>query len=238
MAISRQAPPAINLPRVVWIIIVILIGIQAVIDWGGPGVETYAVYTFAFIPARLGLAHFPQPPGAAVWSFLTYGFLHADWTHVLTNSLWLAVFSKPVQGRLGTSRYLVLLALSIVAGAAATLVLHWNEPLQLVGISGGVSGLLAAAIPLMYGHHEPYPHGRLRPLRPLEILQDRRALTFSLMWIVLTAATATSQFITTDALVPRNVIAWEAHVGGFVVGLIAFYLLDKANRPAAVHTLH
>ena len=238
MPLPKAHPPAINLPTVVWVLIVTLIGIHFAIGAIGGNAETLAVYTFAFIPARLAYAHFPQPPGAAVWSFLTYGFLHASWTHVLGNCLWLAVFSKPVQARLGNLRYLILLALSIIAGAAATLVLHWGEPLQLVGISGGVSGLLAAAIPLMYGHNEPAPHGRLRPLMPLEILRDRRALTFSLMWMGLTALTATSQFLTTDAMIPSQVVAWEAHVGGFVVGLIAFYALDRANRSEIIHTLH
>lgn len=238
IAVSKPTTPAINLPTVVWVLILALIGIHFVLDWGGAQWQAFAVYTFAFIPARLGFAHFPQPPGAAVWSFLTYGFLHADWTHVLGNSIWLAVFSKPVQARLGTLRYLGLLALSIIAGAAATLFLHWGEPLQLVGISGGVSGLLAAAIPLMYGHREPAPHGRLRPLLPLEILRDRRAFTFGVMWLGLTAFTATSQFLATDALIPQHVIAWEAHLGGFIMGLIAFYILDRANTPAAVHTLH
>ena len=238
MAVSKPTPPAINLPIVVWVLILVLFGIHLVLDWGGTQWQTFAVYTFAFIPARFGFAHFPQPPGAAVWSFLTYGFLHADWTHLLGNCLWLAVFSKPVEARLGTLRYLILLALGIIAGAAAPLVLHWGEPLQLVGISGGVSALLAAAIPVMYAQREPTPHGRLRPLRPIEIVRDRRALTFSLMWIVLTALTATSQFLATDALVPLRVVAWEAHVGGFIIGLIAFYVLDRANTPAAVHTLH
>ena len=131
MSRSRQTPPAINLPRVVWVLIMVLVGIQFVLEWGGEHWQAFAVYTFAFIPARLGSVHFPQPPGAAIWSFLTYGFLHANWSHVLGNSLWLAVFSKPVQARLGTLRYLILLALSIIAGAAATLVLHGGEPLQL-----------------------------------------------------------------------------------------------------------
>ncbi len=238
LALRKAPPPAINLPPVVWVLIMALIGIHIGVQWGGPHWQAFAVYTFAFIPARLGQAYFPQPPGAALWSFLTYGFLHADWSHVLGNCLWLAVFSKPVQARLGNLRYLILLSLSIIAGAAATLLLHWGEPLQLVGISGGISGLLAAAIPLMYGHHEPAPHGRLRPLLPLEILRDRRALTFSLMWIGLTVLTATSQFLTTDALIPQQVVAWEAHVGGFIVGLIAFYALDRANRSEIIHTLH
>lgn len=238
LAMRKPVPPAINLPTVVWLLIVTLIGIHFAVSWGGAHWQAFAVYTFAFIPARLGQAYFPQPPGAALWSFLTYGFLHADWSHVLGNCLWLAVFSKPVQARLGNLRYLILLSLSIIAGAAATLLMHWGEPLQLVGISGGISGLLAAAIPLMYGQREPSPHGRLRPLLPLEILRDRRALSFSLMWIGLTALTATSQFLTTDALVPQQVVAWEAHVGGFIVGLVAFYALDRANRSEIIHTLH
>ncbi len=237
-AFSKKPPPAINLPRVVWMLILALVGIHLVLQAGGPHWQAFAIYTFAFIPARLSLEHFPQPPGAAVWSFLTYGLLHGDWMHVLGNCLWLVVFSKPVQARLGTLRYLLLLALSVIAGAASTLLLHWGEPLQLVGISGGVSGLLAAAIPLMYGHREPSPSGRLRPLAPMEILRDRRALTFSLMWLGITALTATSQFLTTNAIIAQQVVAWEAHVGGFIMGLLVFYGLDHANRSEIVHTLH
>ncbi len=230
--------PIINLPVVVWALVGLILAIHAVLEWGGTGWQTYAVYMFSFIPARLGPAHFPQAPGSAIWSFLTYGLLHGDWGHVLTNSLWLAVFSKPVQARLGTMRFVLLLCLSIIGGAVASLAVHWGEPIMLVGISAGVSGILAAAIPVMYARQDLRHRSRIHPLTPLEILRDRRALTFTLMWMGLTVVTATSQFLTGSALIEERVVAWESHVGGFIVGMIAFYVLDRANQPAAVHTLH
>ncbi|WP_196502763.1 rhomboid family intramembrane serine protease [Aestuariivirga litoralis] len=231
--------PAINLPVVVWAIIAVLLLIHLVIQMGGPHWQAFAAYNFAFIPARFGPAPFPQYPGSAWWSMLTYGLLHADWMHVGTNSLWLAIFSKPVHAHLGNWRYLALLAVSIIGGAVVTLIVHWGQDFILVGISAGVSGLLAGAIPLMYGRHdELYGPDHIRPLKPLQILKDRRALTFTIMWLGLTLLTASSQFLTGQALLEKQVVAWDAHLGGFAVGLVTFYLLAAGVKRKPVHTLH
>lgn len=232
---ARQ--PIVNLPPVVWVVVALLFAIHALISIGGEPWRAWTNYLFAFIPARFGTAAFAQVPGSAVWSMLTYGFLHGSWAHVSLNCLWLVVFSKPVEARLGTPRYLILLALSIIGGALASLIVHWGEVLIMVGISGGVSGILAAAIPLMNGRYDEL-HDTLRPLRPAELLRNPRALTFTLMWLGLTLATASSQYLSTSAFDNQTQVAWDAHLGGFVVGLIGFYILDATIRRKPVHTLH
>ncbi len=237
---TGSSQPAINLPAVVWILIVVLFVIEALIQLGPPSWQAFASYNFAFIPARFGPEPFPQYGLARWWSMLTYGFLHADWVHVASNSLWLAVFSKPVEAHLGTLRYLVLLAVSIIAGAIAALIVHWGQPIILVGISAGVSGILAGAIPLMHGRPgNPYAMApSLTPLRPMQILTNGRALTFTIMWLVLTFFTASTQFLTGQALIEQRVVAWESHLGGFIVGFIMFYILDATLPRKQVHTLH
>ena len=229
--IPAQKPQRlINLPPVVVVLIAVLVAIQIIIPFTD---QKWVYFAFAFIPARFGSAIFPQLVGSAYWSMFTYGFLHADWVHLASNSLWLAIFSKPVATWLGWWRYLVLFTASVIAGAVAGLIVHWGQNVTMVGASAGVSGVLGAAIPIMYGGDNRAPGKAIgmmyqfRPLSPGQLLTNRRALTFTIMWLGLTMITATSQYMTGTAFLEERVIAWEAHLGGFVVGLISFYLLDR-----------
>jgi membrane associated rhomboid family serine protease len=225
---------------VVLVVIAVLLSIHVLLLLGGEHWQIWAVAVFGFNPARFGTEPFWQVPGSRWFSMLTYGLLHADWMHVGFNCLWLAVFSKPVAMRLGTLRYLILLAICVIAGALGALALHWGQNYAMVGISAGVSGLLAAAIPLMYARNADIGLGSeigmeyLKPLRPLEIITNGRALAFTLMWLGLTVFTAASQYMTGTAFIEERPIAWEAHLAGFVAGLIAFYLLDRRKVPRAI----
>jgi membrane associated rhomboid family serine protease len=226
-----------NIPPIIVIVVGLLIAIQALQQFKGEHFQIFLQAIFAFNPARFGPNPINQLAGSAYWSMLTYGLLHADWTHLGFNSLWLVVFSKPVVLRLGTVKYLVLLIVSIFAGALAGLVVHWGEFLVMVGISAGVSGMISAAIPVMYangfrGDLDSTQVSNLFPLTPLEILRNRPALAFTLLWLALTMFTATSQYLTGTAFLEERVIAWEAHLGGFIAGFIAFYLLDRKSKRA------
>ena len=229
-----------SLPPVVLAVLAILVGIHVALQWGGLNWQLQAQYAFAFIPVRLTYAIFPQIKGSAYWSMLTYGFIHADWAHLGFNSLWLCIFSKPIVLRLGSWRYLVLLLLSIVGGALGSLVVHWGEFLVMIGISAGVSGLVAAAIPIMYapggrwGMSSPEHMALVKPLTPFEILTQRTPLLFTLLWLGLILFTATTQYFTGTAFLEERVVAWEAHLGGFVVGLVLFYILDRNANPAVL----
>src|SRR5256885_16012428 len=90
-----ERQPAFNMPTVVVVAIAVLLGIQAIREYliDDP-TDTWIVVAFAFIPARITEASIvdavlPGGVGADVWSFVTYAFLHADWTHVAINCVWL-----------------------------------------------------------------------------------------------------------------------------------------------------
>ena len=225
--------PFFRAPKVVLILIAILVSVHVAIVLGGEDWRIWSLYALAFIPARIsGDVVFPAIWGSQVWSFLTYGLLHGDMMHLFFNSLWLLVFGSVVARRLGAIRFLVLAGASTIMGAVATLLTSWGQVAIVIGASGAVSGLMAAAIPLMYGAGlrlgDTYRMdiATVRPLRPLEILTNRRALIFTLVWIAVTLFSGASGW-TGASFMEEGRIAWEAHLGGFFTGLLAFYWLDR-----------
>lgn len=219
--------PAFNAPASVLGLIGVLVAIHLVLALGGLDWQIESWRLFAFVPARLA-GPYSTTPGSEIWSFLTYGFLHADWTHLLFNCLWLLVFGTPVARYLGSVRFLGLCAVAAITGAAASLLLHWGEQVIMIGASGAVSGLLGAAIPIIYGRRVP---GGGRPLSFGELVTNRRALIFMAIWLLVTLFSGASGW-TGNSFMAEGGIAWEAHIGGFIGGLAAFYGLARRNVQA------
>jgi membrane associated rhomboid family serine protease len=168
------------------------------------------------------------------WTAVTYAFLHGSWAHVLINSVWLAAFGTPVARRCGGLRLLVLAAASAIGGAVFY---AWVNPLQIlpmIGASAAVSGMMAAASWFMFAPSHWLPEGRIsqpheRQRESLrQIVRNRQVLIFLGVWFAANYVFAFVQpFGATDAS-----IAWEAHIGGFLVGLVLFPFLDPLpTRP-------
>jgi membrane associated rhomboid family serine protease len=197
-----------------------------------------ALLVFSFIPARYDFSVLDVEPwwigwGPAVWTFVTYAFLHGGIGHLFFNLIWLLAFGTPVARRFGTVRFLLFFAMTAAAGALVHLLLHIGDNSPVIGASAAISGSMAAAIRFAFQHGGPLTRGDLHGYRvaavPLSrILQDTRLLAFLLVWFGLNLLFG----LGTIALpgMDENV-AWEAHIGGFLAGLFGFNLFDRAPAP-------
>lgn len=208
--------PMVNAPPVVLAVIAILVGIHLLIQLGGRDWGIWSLYAFALIPARFE-GSIAMIEGSQYWSLITYAFLHDGWLHVLFNSVWLLIFGTPVARQFGTLRFLVIALISTLGGALAMLAMFWGTAIIAVGASAAVSGLIAAAIPVMFG----------RPGAPLtfgEFLHNRRAIVFTLIFLGVTLLTGVQGL---PGFADGARIAWEAHLGGFAAGLLAYFAISR-----------
>lgn len=164
--------------------------------------------------AHLALARYvasvPLPP----WSVLSYSLLHGSWMHLGLNCLWLLAFGALVVRRAGTLRCAILWVATAIGGAFA----QWlADPLGLdimVGASASISGFMAAAATFMYRSTGP---GRW------DFLADRNVLVFLGIWL---AANLVFGVIAGPMGLSDGDVAWRAHVGGLLVALVLFPLID------------
>lgn len=191
----------------------------------------------AIAAARESFARYIVTEHAAdLWTFATYALLHGSWLHVIFNSVWLAAFGSPVARRCGAWRFGLLALAGIVAGGGLHVMLVPLSTAPLVGASAGVSALMAAAARFVfqppasaYGSqpwHLPPP----RPPETLrELLRNRTAVSFLAIWLVTNIVFG---LITLPLGAESAAVAWDAHLGGFVVGFFLFPFLDPLSRRA------
>jgi membrane associated rhomboid family serine protease len=179
------------------------------------------IENYAFIPARFSaaVAQGLAPSGfinLAV-SFVSYIFLHGDFTHVGINSLWLLVFGPIVARRLGSLGFLLFFLFCGIAAALVHLAVYWGSTMAVVGASGGVSGLMAAGMRIVYGRM----FGDARGLAPVF---SKPILAFSAVWVVANIVGGVLRLGVTDDL---TLIAWVAHLGGYFAGLTMIAVFER-----------
>lgn len=174
--------------------------------------------------------------GMKPWTALTYGFLHGSWMHVILNTVWLFAFGPPVARRFGTRGFLLFMAVTAVIAALAQWAATPMGFAPLIGASGAVSGLMGAVTRFMFQPGAPLGPGdfgrRMEveriPAAPLfGVLRESRALAFLAVWFVSNFVFGAygQAFGLSDAPV-----AWVAHLGGFIAGLVLFALFDRVAR--------
>ncbi len=175
------------------------------------------------------------------WTPITYAFLHASFLHVGFNCLWLVAFGAAVARRFGTLRFLLFCFVTAIAGALAHYFTHMDDLQPVIGASAVVSGTMAAAARFVFQPGAPLGEGLgymdakasdrayRRPALPLwSVFTDRRAMIFLIAWFFANLLFGLAPQLSGFA---GATIAWQAHIGGFLVGLFAFPLFD----PPALH---
>jgi membrane associated rhomboid family serine protease len=236
-----QREPIFNIPAVIVVLIGTFVAIHILREDVLSDVDrTYFDLLFAFIPARYDgtlVADGILPGGlaASIWTFVSYAFIHGSWTHLIVNSVWLLPFGSAIARRFGAVRFAAFFAVTAAGGALAYLFAHGGQESIVVGASAAISGTMAGAMRFMFQRGGPLGFWRERddeayrvPALPLtRMLREPRVLIFLIVWFAVNFLFGVLP-ITGD----EQAVAWEAHIGGFLTGLLLFSLFDPDRTQA------
>jgi len=199
------------------------------------------LWLFAFIPARYDASvttdvAWSGGVGADIWTFVTYALVHANLTHLVVNGVWLLAFCSPLARRFGPLRFLAFMAATAAAGAFAHLVTHIGALVPIVGASASISGAMAAAMRFAFqpggflgGARDGEEAHRIPALSLAACLREPRVIVFLLVWF---GVNALFGFISLDGAGMDQPLAWQAHIGGFMAGLLTFSFFDPVPMSA------
>ena len=193
------------------------------------------VFLYEISLSRTGLTNLTQTwglvpvtlltqPQTAWLTIYTSMFLHGGWFHILSNMWVLFIFGDNVEDRMGGGRYLLFYLLS---GTAAALLQSFFLPtshVPMIGASGAIAGVLGAYLLL-------YPRARIASLVPILFIFtiiDIPAPIFLLFWFV---SQLFSGWLSLGGAAGSGV-AWFAHVGGFVFGILAVFIFARRRAYA------
>ncbi|HSM71786.1 MAG TPA: rhomboid family intramembrane serine protease [Anaerolineales bacterium] len=171
---------------------------------------------WAFVPSR-----FLANPAGELPTLFTSMFMHAGWMHLLGNMLYLWIFGDNVEDRLGHGLFTIFYLLCGLGATFAQMAVSSGSNIPNLGASGAIAGVLGAYL-LMF------PRGRVR------VMMNRAVIPMSAFvvigfWFLLQLFSGIGTLA--DSSQTGGGVAYMAHIGGFVVGLLLTWLLGK-NRKA------
>jgi membrane associated rhomboid family serine protease len=153
-------------------------------------------------------------------TLLTSMFLHGGWIHLGGNMLFLWIFGDNIERAMGAVRFLLFYLICGLLASAAHIVFNLQSPVPSIGASGAISGVLG-------GYMLLFPRNRVRVLTRGGIVAVPAVLMLG-MWIVLQLISGIGSMAETDQ---TSGVAYMAHIGGFVAGLVLVKLF-ATRRPA------
>jgi membrane associated rhomboid family serine protease len=205
---ARRTVPVVTYAFIVINVLVFLMELSA----GDAFVERWSV-----VPRRL----LANPVGDFITVF-TAMFMHGSWMHLLSNMLYLWIFGDNVEDRLGKVKYVIFYLLCGIVATFAQVLVNTNSNIPNLGASGAIAGVLGAYL-LMF------PRGSVRVLMGRGIIPMPAIIVIGL-WAVLQIFSSFGAIATTEQTADTGGIAYMAHVGGFVAGLILAPLMGGTRQ--------
>jgi rhomboid family protein len=168
----------------------------------------------------------PEAPGPSpIWlTLLTSMFMHGGWMHIIGNMLYLWIFGDNVEDRLGHVKFVVFYVICGLVASFAQIAVDPGSPIPSLGASGAIAGVLGAYLVW-------FPHNRVRALAGLGFIWttvELPAVVVLGFWIVIQIV---SQYTASFGHTTQSGgVAYMAHIGGFVTGLLAGFLFRKRGR--------
>ncbi|HBF43201.1 MAG TPA: rhomboid family intramembrane serine protease [Desulfobacteraceae bacterium] len=190
---------------------------------------TRFILTYALVPVRYSVPEIASyfSVGQQAFSFFSFMFIHGGFWHLLGNMWFLYIFGDNVEDRLGPVRYLAFYILCGLASGISHLFINWHSQIPTIGASGAIAGVMGAYLLL-------YPKSRILTLIPIFFIPffvHIPAFFFIGVWFVL-------QFISAAGTPDQGGgIAWWAHIGGFIFGMIFLKLFLKIPQTGITQNL-
>ena len=179
-----------------------------------PGAQQYLVYHYALVPGRLHLS-----------SLVTSMFLHGGWMHLIGNMWFLWVFGSRVEDTLGALKYLAYYLLCGIAAALVHLFFNLGSAIPTLGASGAIAGVMGGFMLL-------YPRARIVTLIFIIFFvttMEVPAAILLIYWFVIQLFSGLSS-VSRFALHDAGGVAWFAHVGGFLAGMLLLSVFGGQSR--------
>lgn len=179
-----------------------------------PYALNYFIETWALIPARFEIAN-----------VFTSMFMHGGWMHLLGNMWFLWIFGDNVEDSLGHGKYFLFYLLCGVIAALGHVVLNPGSTIPTVGASGAIAGVMG-------GYILRFPHSRIHTLVFIVFFVSFIEVPASLMlayWFFIQLLSGLGSIAATQASEGGGV-AWFAHVGGFLAGLVLMKVMGSRER--------
>lgn len=214
----RDATPSKNTPVINGALIAINVVVFLLQMAQGQAADRF-IFTYGLVPARYTLDHLAQhfTFGQQALSWVSFMFLHGGFLHLIGNMWSLYIFGDNVEDRLGPVRYLLFYLACGVASGISHVLLNTGSMAPTIGASGAIAGVMGAYILL-------HPTSKILTLIPIIFIPwfvEIPAYFFLGVWFLL-------QFLSAAASSGSGGgIAWWAHIGGFLCGMLFLKLFDR-----------
>src|SRR5262245_25938872 len=192
---------------------------------GSRGFERFVVQ-YGIVPTTvMAWPHSQVPFTMVAVPFFTSMFLHGGWLHLIGNMWYLWIFGDNVEDRLGHFTYLVFYLLCGLGAGIVHTILNSQIDVPSIGASGAIAGVLGAYL-------VSYPGARVLTLLPIFIFWqviEIPALVVLGIWFLLQFFYGAASLAAATA--NAGGVAWWAHVGGFLIGMIMVNFFPRKDRP-------
>jgi membrane associated rhomboid family serine protease len=209
----RDTQPSHSPPVVTATIIIVNVLVFLYQFWLGPDIGTAFIAHFGLVPDRLQTN-----------DVLTSMFLHGGWMHLIGNMWFLWIYGDNVEDVLGHTKFVLFYLLCGIAAALVHVTMNPYSRIPTVGASGAIAGVMGAYV-------VKFPHSRILTLVPIFVFfttMELPAIVILAYWFILQIFSGFGSIAYSN--VSRGGVAWWAHAGGFIAGMILIAIMGTSER--------
>jgi membrane associated rhomboid family serine protease len=217
-AVATRYPPVVNWALIAVNCVVFLYQVSL-----APGELEAFLENYALVPARYFGSFADMGDNTDIFPFVSNMFLHGGWLHLILNMWTLWLFGPAVEDRLGPWRFLVFYMACGVVASVTHAVFNAASTVPALGASGAIAGVLGCYMRM-------FPLSRVIVVVLIIFIPlffELPAFVFAGLWFLMQVLQGVGELLATST---GGGVAWWAHIGGFVAGLVLGPLLVRSER--------